>query len=133
MSTAAARLTLARRQTEGILQMLWRTCVTGAPLGRKTPATQKGNRLRVKGGGVEATQNPPEIHSVIFISASLLVFSHIHGAAFMVLKLLTPPPDLVFCWVTLFSANSPPGLMEREGGEKALAIVEEKYSTLLCG
>lgn len=58
-------------------------------MGRKTPATPKGNRWRVK-GGIKATQNLPEIYSVIFISASLLVFSHIHGAAFMVLKLLTP-------------------------------------------
>lgn len=101
--------------------------------GKENTCNPKRKQIKSEGGGVEATQNPPEIHSVIFISASLLVFSHIHGAAFMVLKLLTPPPDLVFCWVTLFSANSPPGLMEREGGEKALAIVEEKYSTLLCG
>lgn len=43
---AAARLTPAQCQTEGIRQASWRPYVTGDPPGRKTPAAHKEKQIK---------------------------------------------------------------------------------------
>lgn len=51
---STARLTPARHQTEGILQKQWRTCVAGAPMGRKTPARKQ---VKSDGGDQGSTES----------------------------------------------------------------------------